>query len=79
MDLQAAILKSFGRGIEFDSKLCMTYCWSVHLKQLKRRWLPKACATGALEPGVEIVIMSEENLRTCTLHLYALIICYLLV
>lgn len=56
MDLQAAALKSFGGGAEFDPKLYVDLPLKCSLEVTEAAFaaLPKACATGALEPGSRI-------------------------
>lgn len=53
MDLQAAALKSFGGGGEFDPKLYVDLPLKCSLEVTEAAFaaLPKACATGAVEPG----------------------------
>lgn len=53
MDLQAAALKSFGGGAEFDPKLYvdLPLKFSLEVTEGVFRALPKSPVTGALEPG----------------------------
>lgn len=53
MDLQAAALKSFGGGAEFDPKLYVDLPLKCSLEVTEAAFaaLPKACATGIVESG----------------------------